>query len=166
MEKIYIPHLLNSPNRQRTIVIDDPIEGLNLLTPVRGQMTVRHGSNFLEVTVSADTILALTCDRCLKHYNQRFHLDTSEIIWLDKNQEQDRSYPLEREIAWEDLSESLAPEGDFEPTTWLYEQLSLAMPLRQLCGEDCQAPEIEQAAPPPIIDNRWARLQSIKNQLN
>ncbi len=165
MEKIYIPHLLNSPSRQRTLVIDEQIEDLDLLTPVRGKMTVRHGGNFLEVTVAVDTILSLTCDRCLKQYNKRLHLDTSEIIWLDKNLEHDRDYPLEREIAWEDLSETLPPEGDFEPDTWLYEQLSLAMPLRQLCSKDCQPPVAPEELP-PVIDGRWAGLQSIKNQLN
>lgn len=46
METIFIPHLLKSPDRQRVIIIDNFIPGLETLTPVRGTLLVRHGGNF------------------------------------------------------------------------------------------------------------------------
>jgi len=165
METIFIPHLLKSPDRQRVIIIDNFIPGLETLTPVRGTLLVRHGGNFLEVSVKAETIVTLTCDRCLQQYNHRLQLNTSELIWLDKNKDYDSSYPLEREIAYEDLSETLDPNGDFDPQMWLYEQLCLTLPPRQLCGANCQPPDFflpENIA----IDGRWASLESLKSQLS
>ncbi len=165
MQAIYIPHLLQTPNRTQTIVLDDFLPELETLTPLRGKIMIRHGGTFLEVTVQGETIITLTCDRCLQQYNRRLQLDTSEIIWLDKDVDLPHHYPQEREIAWEDLSESLSPEGHFEPQSWLYEQLSLSLPLRQLCGKDCQAPATQTKENQPIIDSRWASLEALKQKL-
>ncbi|ACK64462.1 protein of unknown function DUF177 [Rippkaea orientalis PCC 8801] len=165
MQSLYIPHLLQLRDRTQTIPLDDFIPGLDTLTPLRGQMTVRHGGTFLEIKVQGETIITLTCDRCLQQYNHRIILDTSEIIWLDKNAGLPAVVPQEREVAWEDLSETLSPNGYFEPDTWLYEQLSLTMPLRQLCGKDCQQPTITTDESHSPIDSRWASLESLKRQL-
>ncbi len=165
MQAIYIPHLLNAPNRTQTLVFDDFIPELDSLTPFRGKMMVRHGGTFLEVGITGETIITLTCDRCLQQYNRRLSLDTSEIIWLDKDADLPQNYPQEREVAWEDLSETLSPEGHFDPQGWLYEQLSLAVPLRQLCGKDCQPPTTKTDDNEPIIDGRWSGLEALKQQL-
>ncbi|MEA5535566.1 YceD family protein [Crocosphaera sp. XPORK-15E] len=165
MQAIYIPHLLQIPNRTQTLLLDDFVSGLDTLTPVRGKMLIRHGGTFLEIGLRVETIMTLSCDRCLQQYNHRLTLDTSEIIWLDKNADLPQNFPQEREIAWEDLSETLSPEGHFDPNSWLYEQLSLAIPLRQLCGKDCQAPRTKPDEKPPIIDSRWSSLESLKGQL-
>ncbi len=165
MQAIYIPHLLNAPNRTQTLLFDDFIPELESLTPFRGKMTVRHGGTFLEVGVKGETIITLTCDRCLQQYNRRLGLDTSEIIWLDKDAELPQNYPQEREVSLEDLSETLSPDGHFDPQGWLYEQLSLAVPLRKLCGKDCQPPTIKTKENKPIIDSRWSGLEALKRQL-
>lgn len=166
MQAIYIPHLLQAPNRTQTLVLDDFIPELDTLTPFRGKMMIRHGGTFLEVSVTGETIITLTCDRCLQQYNRRLSLDTSEIIWLNKDAELAENYPQEREVAWEDLSESLSPHGHFDPQSWLYEQLSLAIPLRQLCGKDCQPPTPKTDDDKPTIDSRWSGLEALKRQLS
>jgi uncharacterized protein len=165
MEAIYIPQLLKAPERKESLDIQEFLPGLETLTPVRGNMVISHRGNFLEIYAQAETIVTLTCDRCLKQYNHRLSLDTSEIIWLDKNADQDRSIPLEREVSLEDLSETLSPYGYFEPDTWLYEQLSLLMPLRQLCSKDCQSPAVTLSQNEPQLDSRWASLEALKKQL-
>lgn len=166
MEAIYIPQLLQKPGKKATLEIQDFIFGFDTLTPIRGQMTVSHRGNFLEINAKAETIVTLTCDRCLTQYNHRLSLDTSEIIWLDKNLDQDRFLPLEREVSIEDLSETLSVDGHFEPATWLYEQFSLLIPLRQLCSQDCQSPVVNAAQNEPQIDLRWASLEALKKQLS
>jgi uncharacterized protein len=130
-------------------------------------MIVRHGGTFLEVTLTAQTITTLTCDRCLQQYNHRLALATSEIIWLDKNADDIDDLPLEREVHVEDLSESLPMDGHFDPQKWLYEQICLNLPMRQVCGENCTgAPSIAQAEKPSLMDRRWASLASLKQQLS
>ena len=166
MEAIYIPNLLKAPARTIEIIVDESIAGLDTLTPVRGKLSVRHGGNFLEVSVSAETIVTLTCDRCLQNYNHRLKITTSEIIWLEANVADFESLPPEREVLLEDLSEKLEPTGYFAPQTWIYEQLSLAMPMRQVCGKSCPgATKVTSVSEKPQIDNRWASLASLKEQL-
>ncbi len=167
MQALYIPHLLKAPDRTQRFYLDEFIGALDTLTPLRGKIRIRHGGTFLEVAVQAETIVTLTCDRCLQHYNHRLLLDTSELIWLNDNANSPQSHPQEREIAWEDLSEILAFDGYFELDTWLYEQLSLALPVQQFCGKNCQQPlkSVDTATNPPT-DSRWRALAALKNQLS
>ena len=166
MDAIYIPNLLNAPARTTEIIIDNFIAGLGTLTPVRGKLVVRHGGNFLEVSGEAETIVTLICDRCMQNYNHRLSIETSELIWLEVATTDLENLPLEREVLLEDLSEKLDPTGYFEPQIWIYEQLSLAMPMRQVCGQSCPGTtQVNSVSETPQIDNRWASLASLKEQL-
>ncbi|MDJ0595391.1 MAG: YceD family protein [Pleurocapsa sp. MO_226.B13] len=166
MEAIYIPHLLKAPKRRAEIIVNDTIARLNTLTPVKGKIAVRHGGNFLEVSSQAETIVTLTCDRCLQHYNHRLAIDTSELIWLESRLENIEDLPAEREVPLEDLSETLPPHGHFDPETWLFEQLSLALPLRRVCGESCPGAAVTSSKEDNGIDSRWSSLAALKEQLN
>lgn len=164
MEAIYIPQLLKAPQNTEEVLFQESIADLDTLTPVRGRMIVTHCGSYLEVAIVADAIVTLTCDRCLQQYNHRLSLDTSELIWLDINGEREK-IPAEREVSLEDLSESLHLEGYFYPNDWLYEQLCLAMPMRQLCSEDCQQPA-GKADREPLVDSRWASLAALRENLS
>lgn len=167
MEPIYIPQLLKSPKKTQTLVIEEFIPNLDTLTPVRGSLAVTHRGTYLEISAEAETIVTLVCDRCLQTYNHRLSLSNSELIWLDENAlELDTNLPLEREINMDDLSEKLPPNGHFYPETWLYEQLCLSLPMRQLCGKDCQSPKEILSEAKGFTDGRWASLESLKQQLN
>lgn len=166
MEPIYIPHLLRSPKRTAKIIVDDNIAELDTLVPVKGIVAVRHGGNFLEVSSQAETITTLICDRCLQHYNHRLGIDTSELIWLESELQDIRDLPTEREVSLEDLSETLPYDGHFNPETWLFEQLSLAMPLRKVCSESCPGATTAVIKDEPHVDSRWSSLAALKEQLN
>ncbi|MDJ0723605.1 MAG: YceD family protein [Prochloraceae cyanobacterium] len=166
MEVIYIPQLLKAPDRTEEITLDEPIAGLNTLTPVKGAIVITHGGTYLEVSAKAETIITVVCDRCLANYNHRLSVDTSEIIWLEDNADETAKF-VEREIPLEDLSEKLSPWGYFEPESWLYEQLSLAMPMRQLCGEECPgAADLRTENTDPLVDSRWASLAALKEKFS
>ncbi len=165
MEAIYIPHLLKLPQHKLEIVVHDKIAGLTTLTPIKGRINLRHGGNFLEVIAQAETIVTMTCDRCLQNYNHRLIVDTNELIWLASAVQNKEDLPTEREVSLEDLSETLPPNGHFEPENWLYEQLCLAMPLRQLCGEECQGVAKTSTEAESHIDPRWSSLAVLKSYL-
>ena len=165
MQSLYIPHLLQRTERTQTILIDDFIPGLDTLMPFRGTLNIRHGGTFLDIKVKGETIVTLICDRCVQQYNHRVVINTSEIVWLDKNLGLS-DILQEREVSLEDLSETLPPDGHLNCETWLYEQLSLAMPLRRLCGKNCQQPVSDCAQNPSPIDNRWAVLEGLKQKLS
>lgn len=165
MEPIYIPQLTKAPEQTQVIQVHDLLPGLETLTPVRGQIKVQHRDNYLEVSAQAETIITLTCNRCLQQYNHRLAINTSEIIWLDPAADEPDKGSLEREIALEDLLETLPPQGYFEPSAWLYEQLCLAIPHRQLCDAACTGIQLTQAQAEKPVDHRWSSLEALKKQL-
>jgi len=167
MEPIYIPQLTRAPQQTEVLEFRQSLQGLETLMPVQGQLQVTHHGNYLEVSAIAETILTLSCHRCLQNYNYRLKITPSELIWLQENPESPDFPPLDRDLTSEDLVETLSPTGWFDGETWLYEQLCLAIPQRQLCDRQC--PGIQPVAEPEAIstvDRRWASLASLKQQLS
>jgi uncharacterized protein len=166
IEPIYIPRLTRAPEQTEVVQFDEPIAGLETLTPVQGWVRVRHQGNYLEVTAKAETIMTLTCDRCLQQYNYKLSIHPSELIWLDEAADEFDPLLLDREIDSEDLVESLSPTGHFDPVEWLYEQLCLEIPQRKLCDAQCPGIPLPESEPSSGAgDRRWAGLESLKNQL-
>jgi uncharacterized protein len=168
MEPIYIPLLTKAPDRTEVIPFEQFILDLQTLLPVRGQVRVQHRGNYLDVSGQAEAIVTLTCHRCLQQYNHRLKVECSEIIWLDEGGDRGANGSLERETDLEDLVETLSSEGYFDPQEWIYEQLCLEIPLRQLCDEGCQGIAVDSESEPipsPPTDRRWAALEELKKQL-
>jgi uncharacterized protein len=172
MEQLHIPQLANRQDRTLEIIVDTLIPEFETLTPVRGKVIVKHGGTFLDVSAQAETIITLKCDRCLQQYNHRLVLDASEIIWLEEVDEEPDRRGMEIRTDLDELVDSLPPDGHFDPSVWLYEQLCLSLPLRQLCDRDCAGiippPEIdpEPSEAQKLLDNRWGILETLKNQLD
>jgi uncharacterized protein len=165
MEAIHIPWLLKLPEQTDVIQVNEFLPDLETLIPVRGRLQVTHQGNYLEVGVQAETIITLTCDRCLQQYNHRLAIDTSEMVWLDESAQQADYGFLERETPLEELVETLPPQGYFQPDTWLYEQLCLALPPRQLCDQQCPGISINNSGSSSPTDRRWEALEALKRQL-
>ncbi len=166
MDAIYIPHLLKAPQRRIAFQFEEFLPSLETLTPVRGFLRVTHKTTYIEVAAQAETIVTLVCHRCLKQYNHRLKVDTSEMIWLDVSTPSTPVDTLEIEVNLEDLVETLSPQGYFEPADWLYQQLCLQTPLRQLCDGPCEPPQpTAKPNPEETVDSRWAALEALKQQL-
>ncbi|MEG4230548.1 YceD family protein [Microcoleus sp. Pol11C3] len=170
METIYIPHLLTKTERKEVIDFEEFIPDLETLTPVRGRLQVTHQGNYLEVKAKAETIVTLTCHRCLKQYNHRLKLQSSEIIWLEEKPSQLDSSSGEFEVDLEDLVENLSPAGSFSPSDWVYQQMCLELPHKQLCDTECPGIDLNEDAEETessetVSDSRWASLAALKRQL-
>ncbi|MBE9094755.1 DUF177 domain-containing protein [Tychonema sp. LEGE 07203] len=170
METIYIPHLLTKLERKEVIDFEELIPDLETLTPVRGRLQVTHQGNYLEVKAKAETIVTLTCHRCLKQYNHRLKLQSSEIIWLQEKIDIQNSSSGEFEVDLEDLVENLSPAGYFSPSDWVYQQMCLELPHKQLCDSECPGIDLnddgaETESSKTLSDSRWASLAALKRQL-
>ncbi|MGB3788880.1 MAG: YceD family protein [Phormidesmis sp.] len=163
MRAIHIPQISNAPDKTISIDVAEHLLDLETLTPVKGVLSVQHRGTFLEVRAKASAIMTLECDRCLQSYNTRVQVDTSEILWLEEPRPIEASQ--ETEVELEDLVESLPPQGYFKPDEWLYEQMCLAIPQKQICRADCEGIEIT-SNPPKKVDDRWAVLSMLKQQLS
>ncbi|MBD2346429.1 YceD family protein [Anabaena subtropica] len=167
MDAIFIPQLTKAPERTEEVQVKEFLPGLETLTPVRGRVRVQHHGNYLQVSAQAEAIITCTCNRCLQQYNDRLVVDTQEVIWLDAAVEQEQDLPLEREVAIEDLVETISPNGYFYLSEWLYEQMCLALPQRQLCDINCPGilTNDSSESSDQVIDNRWSGLKALKKQL-
>lgn len=164
MEPIYIPQLAQAPDATEELAFKEYFSDLETLTPTQGNLKVIHQGNYIEVLLEAETIVTLTCHRCLQQYNHRLRVKTSEILWLDATAEEEENTALEKETPLENLVEKLSPRGYFDPAQWIYEQLCLAMPSRQLCDQQCPGIAVEESSE-ELVDSRWAPLAALKEQL-
>lgn len=165
MDKVYIPDIENAPQQTIVLDVDEFLPELISLTAVQGQITLVHQGNYLQVSSQAKTIVTLNCDRCLQQYNHRLAVDASEMIWLSTEVPETPEPGLEIEVTLDDPVETLSPRGYFSPEDWLYQQLSLQLPHRQLCDQNCEGllQEAEKIEQP--VDRRWAALESLKEQM-
>ena len=167
MELIYIPSLLKKTDRTESIKFEEFILDLETLTPVRGYLQVTHNGNYLEVKGKSETIITLTCDRCLKQYNYKLVINPKELIWLNEVTTEKELFHIEAENSVEHLVETLPPNGDFNPREWVYERICLAVPPRKLCDNNCQGIKLsEMNTSSSVLDSRWAALEALKRQLN
>ncbi len=165
MEAIYIPSIAQKAQATELIEFEEFISDLETLMPVKGSLRVTHKGNYLEVEGKAETIVTLTCDRCLKQYNHRLVMDASELIWLKEQTKVTDFLALEVEGNLEDLVETLPRDGYFQSKEWIYEQLCLAIPPRQLCDNNCEGIAITDRGEATLIDKRWSALEALKKQL-
>ena len=164
MRAIHIPQILTAPNRTISLDVAEHLPELETLTPVTGEMSITHEGTYLNVSAQANAIMTLECDRCLNSYNARIQVNASELVWLEEAVPE--ASGVETEVELEDLVESLSPQGYFHPGDWLYEQMCLAIPQKQICRPDCQGIEVKNNPPQIEIDHRWAALSSLKQQLS
>jgi uncharacterized protein len=166
MEAIYIPQLAKAPEQTEYIQVREYFSALETLTPVQGSLRVIYRGNYLEVSAHAETIVTLSCDRCLQQYNHRLSIDPVELIWLEEPDEDEDELLVEREVPLEDLVETLSPQGYFKPDEWLYEQLCLEIPQRQICSTDCVGIQVDPQNAEPRTDRRWASLEAFRKQIS
>lgn len=147
--------------------VDQHLQELESLTPVRGTLSALHRGNVLELDGQAATIVTLCCDRCLQHFNHPLSFQTRELLWLGELARQagldpdNATDPGVLDLEVDELCESLDPNGSFEPEHWLFEQLSLQLPLVNRCGDDCPGPPSTAAGSEPV-DPRWAALHHLR----
>ncbi|MFZ9271477.1 MAG: YceD family protein [Prochlorococcaceae cyanobacterium] len=138
--------------------VDQPISGFESSTVVRGVLQLEIEGPLLRVTGHAETTVALRCDRCLQTFEHRLVADASERIALGIGQS-DLAEALDFDA--EGVSEQIDPSGSFDPQQWIYEQLSLQLPLVNRCGAQCPGPARWGTAEPPG-DPRWAALNKLR----
>ena len=156
---------LGSP---KTWKFEGHLDELPSLTPVRGEIQAEHRGNVLAVEAELSTIVTLSCDRCLGHFNHQLSSSPSELIWLGDQPPTEDQLQLSEEISeLEGLVETLDPRGNFDPQQWAFEQLNLQLPVVNDCGETCPgAPTFNQevvANDEPATDPRWEALRRLSD---
>lgn len=155
--------------------VDQPIADLDTLVPVRGSVQAIHRGNVLAVEGEVATIVTLCCDRCLQAFNHPLQARRQELLWLGEGPEPEvDAGDLDAQVVSLDpeaLGDQLDPRGLFDPERWVFEQLSLELPLVNRCGDHCPGPPAYRNPEPAAgvahgseagLDPRWQALQALR----
>ena len=119
---------------------------------------MKHLGTALQVSAEAEAIVTLCCARCLQPFNQILRAEVRELIAFHGSPASPADGP--EDPLGKDLDDRLDPKGRFDPERWLFEHLSLQLPLVNRCGDACPGPFRWSSARSPE-DPRWASLKAL-----
>ena len=151
---------------------DDPVlEGLDIMGPVKGSFQINKTGHQVLVRGKVNGEVQLTCARCLEGF--KASIDEEVDIELRPALDLDRE-AQERELGSDDLDVEFFRGDALDVSHLAVEQISLAIPMKPLCREDCGGicPDcgadraMGACGCEPETDPRWSALQDLKDQIN
>lgn len=175
--KISIDELRGLPQQKLNLNFRENIEELPAVKPVLADLVLSATSTGIKVSGTVQTLLKLTCDRCLSPYflNISIPLDDFFVEHRDCDLDALSRSPRERELTAQDFVEELSDEGVLDITDLVYQAVTLATPVSCLCGDDCPGPAFPHGEPESgslatskesqnhqdRIDPRWKNLKTL-----
>lgn len=147
---------------------DDPsVRDLNIRGPVTGSLLINKTGHQVLVRGRVDGEVQLTCARCLREFyfgiGEEVDIELRPVLDLDKAVQ-------EKELGADDLDVEFFRGDALDVGHLAAEQISLAIPMKPLCQDDCVGicPEcgVERASGTckcePDTDPRWSALKDLK----
>ncbi len=151
---------------------DDPaVRELNVKGPVVGSFKIRKLGQQVLVRGSVSGEVLLTCARCLVEFTTRIRevvdIELRPVLDLDRTAQ-------ERELGSDDLNVEFFRGDALDVGHLAAEQISLCIPMKPLCQDDCRGicPEcganksLGTCSCEPDTDPRWSALKALKDQMN
>ena len=142
--------------------------GVKTLSPVTAHVDIRRISGAVEIAGHVAARLSLKCARCLEDYASTVETDFVRHLVRGKDKEREK----EKELTPEEMDVTFFEGDEIELLEILFEEVSLEMPTKPLCKEDCRGlcPRCgkdlnkgECKCPPEEkIDPRFAKLKGFK----
>lgn len=175
--KISLEELRALPQSRLEIDFKETLEGTQAVKPVVGDLTVTASSTGMKLSGRVQTLLKLSCDRCLRPYFQSLTVDIDERFQVSGFGEFDNSKTTqrERELSRNDFFETLPPDNTLDISDVVYQAVTLATPTVCSCGDQCPGPAMptksgkkaslnhgkEARKAENKIDPRWENLKSL-----
>jgi uncharacterized protein len=159
---IDVRDLVDSPGASRSVRVEEAIDGLATQLAAVPQDRSIGADLLLEsvvegivVTGPVSGVMRLSCARCLKPFDQEFHIDVQEL-YVSRALPESEEYPL------------VEGQVDLEPL--IRDAVLLAMPFAPLCRPDCRGLcarcggdlNLDECSCPPDVDPRWAPLSGLE----
>ena len=151
---------------------DDPaVRELSIQGPVKGSLAIKKLGQEVLVRGSVSGEVRLFCARCLKEFETRIMEKVD--IQLRPAADLERGAP-ERELGSDDLDVEFFRGDALDIGHLAAEQISLAIPMKPLCRDDCSGicPECGMDKTSgtcecePDTDPRWSALKDLKYRLD
>jgi uncharacterized protein len=163
---IDVRDLIGHPGTSRRIRVSEPIPGLGTHLsevpadrPVGADLLLESVVEGILVSGPLRGVMVLTCARCVKPFDDAFHLDVQEL-YVPEAQPDDDEYPL--------------VEGSVDLEPMIRDAVLLSMPFAPLCRPDCQGlcercggdRNLGECTCQPVADPRWAPLKELEIELD
>jgi len=150
---------------------DSALKGLDVVVPVKGTFRINRTGHQVLVRGRVSGEVKLECARCLQNFTAQF--DELVDIELRPAGELERT-AHEHELVSGDLDIEFFRGDALDIGHLAGEQITLAIPMKPLCREDCSGicpgcgADRSQAdcACEPDTDPRWTALKDLKDQMN
>ena len=150
-------------------ILQEAAEGRRGAIEGSTSLTLEPWPSRLDIQGRLEATVPLQCSRCLEEYTEAIEREFTQILTrvVDPVAEE------EIELSGGDLDRGVL-EGEYlDLRGVLREELLLSLPSKPLCKEDCRGicpgcgAELNDAecTCPPVIDERWAALASLKGRL-
>ena len=151
---------------------DDPaVQEMNIRGPVTGSLQIRKTGQQVSVLGIVVGKVQLTCARCLKDFiaeiQEKVDIEFRPVLDLDRA-------ARERELGSDDLDVEFFRGDALDVGHLAAEQISLAIPMKPLCREDCGGicPDcgadrtLGTCGCEPDTDPRWSALKDLKLKID
>jgi len=154
--------------------LDERLQGekkrtFRFLGPIRARLKLSKSGSMVQVKSQLETKVELLCARCLEPLSLVLN---SEINTIFKPRPK---FPLaaELELSREDLESDFYEGEEIDLTSFVQDQLLLALPPKALCREECRGlcPHCGKNlnrevchCPPALLDPRFQALRNLKVQ--
>ena len=151
---------------------DDPaVQEMNIRGAVTGSLQIRKTGQQVLVLGNVDGKVKLTCARCLKDFiaeiQEKVDIELRPVLDLDRA-------ARERELGSDDLDVEFFRGDALDVGHLAAEQISLAIPMKPLCREDCGGicPDcgadrtLGTCGCEPDTDPRWNALKDLKLKID
>ena len=156
---VSIDDIENAEHKTIHYKFNQKIEGIDSLTPISANLTIKSLGDFIQVCGNVKGILNLECDLCLKNfeYNLDFNLDETfaKQTLLDE-------YGKETELKEGQFVIDLDGQNEIDIYDLLYQSVILNLPNRKVCGINCNGDTFLQEE--EISDSRMDVFKNIQIQ--
>lgn len=173
--KISIDEIRTLPQQKLNLTFRESIDDLKAVKPVLGELAVSASSTGIKICGKLQTLLKLTCHRCLRPYFLSLSIPLEESFVESSGEYDPEKMPKERELTAGDFVEELPEDGVLDITDLVYQAVTLATPVSCFCGDDCPGPAfpgsssdgsslVEDKGGEPDdsrIDPRWKKLKTL-----
>ena len=139
-------------------------DGETIARDIVGDVRLTRLRDAIIASVSATGVVALTCARCLREYDQPFEVEFDE----EYRQTVDvrTGVGLDDEPADDELFSRIDENHELDLREPLRQEILVVLPMRPDCGPDCPGPDVlevggEDGASDDLVDERLAALASL-----
>jgi uncharacterized protein len=171
--RISLDELRTYPQHKAIVDFKENIDELDAVKPVLGEISISLNQSGVRVSGKVQTLLKLSCHRCLRPYFQTMLVELDERFVYASLLET----PRERELrGGDDFVEVIPKDGIIDISDVIRQAITLATPTYCLCGEECPGlPQKSSAADKTSlaedknqgksqekrIDPRWKNLKTL-----